>query len=50
MNVNFKKYKLSTGLYEYVENDTAHPVLNGYGVYSYSYWGVASGDWEVVAV
>ena len=50
MNVNFKKYNPSTGLYEYVENDTAHPVLNGNGEYSYSYWGVVFGDWEVVAV
>jgi hypothetical protein len=50
VNVNFKKYNNATGIYEYVDTVEPHPTLNSTGQYSYSYWGVGTGDWEVVVV
>ena len=49
VNVNFKK-KNSSGVYEYVERIEPPPTLNSEGKFSYSYWGVGAGEWEVVVV
>jgi Ricin-type beta-trefoil lectin domain-like/Ricin-type beta-trefoil lectin domain len=50
VNVNFKKYNPSTGRYDYVDTIEPHPTLNSAGQWSYRYWGVGAGDWEVIVV
>ena len=50
VNVNFKKYNPGTGRYEYVDTIEPHPTLNSAGQWSYPYWGVGAGEWEVVVV
>jgi Ricin-type beta-trefoil lectin domain-like/Ricin-type beta-trefoil lectin domain len=50
VNVNFKKYNPGTGRYEYVDTIEPHPTLNSASQWSYRYWGVGAGDWEVVVV
>jgi hypothetical protein len=49
VNVNFKK-RNSSGVYEYIDTIEPHPTLDSEGKFSYSYWGVGAGEWEVIVV